>query len=63
MTQLLTPEQLEERLRRIGAERYHSLHPFHELLHGGKLNFGQVQAWALNRFYYQARLASAYHRS
>jgi coenzyme PQQ biosynthesis protein C len=56
MTQLLTPEQLEERLRRIGAERYHSLHPFHELLHGGKLNFGQVQAWALNRFYYQAHI-------
>jgi hypothetical protein len=56
MTQLLTPDQLEARLRRVGAERYHSLHPFHELLHTGKLNFGQVQAWALNRFYYQPHI-------
>lgn len=43
-------------IRRIGEERYHSLHPFHRLLHGGKLNHGQVQAWALNRFYYQAHI-------
>lgn len=43
-------------LRRIGAERYHSLHPFHALLHGGRLNKGQVQAWALNRYCYQAAI-------
>jgi pyrroloquinoline-quinone synthase len=48
--------QLEAALRRIGAERYHNLHPFHKLLHGGKLNKGQVQAWALNRYYYQASI-------
>ncbi len=48
------PEALERRLRWIGATRYHSLHPFHRLLHGGKLNKGQVQAWALNRFAYQS---------
>lgn len=47
------PDALEAALRRIGAERYHNLHPFHKLLHGGKLNKGQVQAWALNRYYYQ----------
>ena len=51
--QPLTPEELEAALRAIGAERYHDRHPFHNLLHGGKLNRGQVQAWALNRFYYQ----------
>jgi pyrroloquinoline-quinone synthase len=51
-----TPEQLEAELRQIGATRYHSLHPFHRLLHGGKLNRGQVQAWALNRYYYQSRI-------
>jgi len=51
-----TPEQLEEQLRFIGATRYHSLHPFHTLLHGGKLNRGQVQAWALNRYYYQSTI-------
>lgn len=49
-------EDLESLLRRIGATRYHSLHPFHKLLHGGKLNKGQVQAWALNRYYYQSSI-------
>jgi pyrroloquinoline-quinone synthase len=52
----LTPEQLEAELRQIGAERYHNLHPFHRALHGGKLTRGQVQAWALNRYYYQSRI-------
>ena len=47
---------LEATLRQIGATRYHSLHPFHRLLHGGKLNKGQVQAWALNRYYYQSTI-------
>jgi pyrroloquinoline-quinone synthase len=53
---LRTAEQLEAELRHIGATRYHSLHPFHRLLHGGELNLGQVQAWALNRYYYQSRI-------
>ncbi len=53
MTELLRPEEFERRLRQIGEERYHSKHPFHKLLHEGKLNKGQVQAWVLNRFYYQ----------
>jgi pyrroloquinoline-quinone synthase len=53
---LLPPDGLEAALRQIGAERYHSRHPFHRLLHDGKLNRGQVQAWALNRYYYQASI-------
>jgi len=53
---LLTPEGLEAALRAIGDERYHIHHPFHHLLHGGKLAKGQVQAWALNRYYYQASI-------
>ncbi|GBD57592.1 pyrroloquinoline-quinone synthase PqqC [Gluconobacter wancherniae] len=53
---LLTPDQLEARLREIGAERYHNRHPFHRKLHDGKLNKAQVQAWALNRYYYQAKI-------
>lgn len=53
---LLSPDELEAALRQIGATRYHNLHPFHKLLHGGKLNRGQVQAWALNRYYYQSRI-------
>ena len=52
----LTPDQLEAALRDIGARRYHRLHPFHGLLHGGKCTKGQVQAWALNRYYYQATI-------
>lgn len=46
-------EDFEKRLRAIGADRYHDKHPFHAKLHAGALNQGQVQAWVLNRFYYQ----------
>jgi len=53
---LLSREEFEERIRQIGAERYHSLHPFHKLLHGGKCNHGQVQAWVLNRYCYQSHI-------
>jgi pyrroloquinoline-quinone synthase len=53
---LQSAEDLEATLRQIGAVRYHNLHPFHRLLHGGKLNKGQVQAWALNRYYYQSTI-------
>lgn len=52
----LSPAEFEARLKAVGAERYHNLHPFHRLLHDGKLNRGQVQAWALNRYIYQARI-------
>jgi pyrroloquinoline-quinone synthase len=50
---LLDADGLEAALRQIGAERYHNLHPFHRLLHDGKLSRAQVQAWALNRYAYQ----------
>jgi coenzyme PQQ biosynthesis protein C len=53
---LLSAEELEGALRDIGAKRYHRLHPFHALLHGGECSKGQVQAWALNRYYYQAMI-------
>jgi len=52
----LTPQGLEERLRAVGAARYHDRHPFHRLLHDGALDRGQVQAWALNRYAYQAAI-------
>ena len=48
--------ELEAGLREIGAKRYHNLHPFHEMLHNGRCTKGQVQAWALNRYYYQAMI-------
>src|SRR5467141_1921078 len=53
---LMSPDDLEIALRNIGARRYHRLHPFHGLLHGGKCSKGQVQAWALNRYYYQSMI-------
>ena len=43
----------EAAIRAVGPERYHDLHEFHRPLHGGKLNKGQVAAWALNRYCYQ----------
>ena len=49
-------DEFETALREIGKSRYHDLHPFHHLLHGGELDQGQVQAWALNRFYYQINI-------
>jgi pyrroloquinoline-quinone synthase len=54
---LLTPTDFERALRSIGAELYYDRHPFHKLLHGGGLSKGQVQAWALNRFCFQAGVA------
>ena len=56
MTAPLGADELERRLRRIGDERYHDKHPFHRMLHEGALNRGQLQAWVLNRYYYQSRI-------
>ncbi|MEM9628887.1 MAG: pyrroloquinoline-quinone synthase PqqC [Pseudomonadota bacterium] len=46
-------EDFEARLRQIGAERYHDLHPFHDRLHSGQCSPDQVRAWVINRYYYQ----------
>jgi len=51
-----SPQALERRLLEIGAERYHDKHPFHALMRDGRLDKGQIQAWALNRYYYQSRI-------
>src|SRR2546430_15775048 len=40
----------------IGEERYHHKHPFHLLMHEGQLTRAQLQAWALNRYFYQSRI-------
>lgn len=50
----LSPQRLEGVLRQIGAERYHNRHPFHRRMVGGGLSKGEMQAWALNRYCYQA---------
>jgi pyrroloquinoline-quinone synthase len=56
MNALLSPDELEAELRAIGAERYHSNHPFHKRMYRGELTRGQIQAWALNRYYYQCSI-------
>ena len=53
---LLTEAAFIAGLHAIGEERYHHKHPFHLLMHDGKLTRGQLQAWALNRYYYQSRI-------
>jgi pyrroloquinoline-quinone synthase len=55
-SRLLSAEALHARLREVGEERYHHRHPFHLLMHEGKLSRGQLQAWVLNRYYYQSRI-------
>lgn len=52
----LSPDELEDVLRAIGAERYHNNHPFHKRMRDGKLSKGAMQAWALNRYLYQSRI-------
>ena len=53
---LASPDALERRLYEIGKHRYHNNHPFHFLMRDGKLSREQLQAWALNRYYYQSRI-------
>jgi coenzyme PQQ biosynthesis protein C len=56
VSELWSAQELEARLRAVGEARYHHKHPFHALLHSGALKRHQVQAWALNRYYYQSRI-------
>src|SRR6202011_2549994 len=53
---LLSEAEFIAGFQAIGEERYHHKHPFHLLMHEGKLTRGQLQAWALNRYYYQSRI-------
>jgi len=56
MNDVRSRENLEARLRQIGAERYHDKHPFHHRLHSGECQMVEVQAWVINRWYYQSRI-------
>jgi coenzyme PQQ biosynthesis protein C len=53
---LLDKPALRQRLQRVGEAMYHHKHPFHLRMHAGELTRGQMQAWVLNRFYYQSRI-------
>jgi pyrroloquinoline-quinone synthase len=52
----LTSQQFVDRLREEGARRYHDAHPFHRRMHEGLLSKPELQAWVLNRYYYQTRI-------
>jgi pyrroloquinoline-quinone synthase len=51
---MLPFDGLRAQMRAVGEERYHHQHPFHLLMHEGRLTREQLQAWALNRYYYQS---------
>jgi pyrroloquinoline-quinone synthase len=53
---LLPPDAFVARLRQEGVRRYHDQHAFHRLMHEGTLTRAQLQAWTLNRYYYQTRI-------
>jgi pyrroloquinoline-quinone synthase len=53
---LLTPEAFVTRLREEGVRRYHDRHAFHQRMHAGTLSRAELQAWTLNRYYYQTRI-------
>jgi pyrroloquinoline-quinone synthase len=52
----LPREEFVDWLRREGEARYHDRHPYHVLMHEGKLTRLQLQQWVLNRYYYQTRI-------
>jgi pyrroloquinoline-quinone synthase len=53
---LLSKQELRDRLQKVGENGYHHRHPFHLLMHQGTLSRAQMQAWTLNRYYYQSRI-------
>ena len=53
---VFSTEEFTRRLRAIGAAGYHDKHPFHGLMHAGRLTPRQLQAWIENRFYYQCMI-------
>ena len=53
---LLGRQEFTERLRSEGERRYHDHHPYHVMMHEGRLTQLQLQQWVLNRYYYQTRI-------
>jgi pyrroloquinoline-quinone synthase len=53
---VLEASELVERLRSVGAQRYHDKHPFHIAMHEGRLSPGEIRTWVANRYYYQKSL-------
>ena len=45
-----------DRLREVGAARYHDKHPFQQAMHEGTLTREQIRGWVANRYYYQKNI-------
>jgi pyrroloquinoline-quinone synthase len=52
----LPAEAFVDWLRSEGSRRYHALHPFNSRMHEGRLSRSELQAWVINRYYYQTRI-------
>lgn len=52
----MSASPFEARLRRIGEQRYHHLHPFNLRMHAGLLSREEIRTWVRNRYYYQTRI-------
>ena len=52
LTQPLSPDELAAALRSFSGS-YYAGHPFHQLMHEGKLTKRQLQGWVANRLAYQ----------
>lgn len=52
---VLDPDELGRRLEEI-CEAYYANHPFHALMHEGRLTRRQLQGWVANRLVYQRAL-------
>lgn len=52
LTQPLSPEALAQSLRAFSTS-YYAHHPFHQLMHEGRLTPRQLQGWVANRLAYQ----------
>lgn len=53
---MLTKEEWMEEVKAVLSSEYHHRHPFQVMLQKGELTKSQVQAWALNRYYYQSQI-------
>src|SRR2546425_3901464 len=56
MEELWDKQTFTQRLREVGADRYHHKHPFHVRMNDGKLDPDTIRAWVANRFYYQRNI-------
>lgn len=50
---ILSQREFVDRLEKIGEQKYHDKHPFHQRMHEGTLTRQEMQRWIANRFYYQ----------